>query len=112
MKQAFLLGIYQTIAMIPGVSRSGAIIVGGLFMKMERKLLTEFTFYSLFLLCQQQPSTRSTKNHEVVMQTGNISLLLTGALTSFIVATLVIKLFLDYIKRHTFVFFGIYRIIF
>ncbi len=111
MKQAFLLGIYQTIAMIPGVSRSGAIIVGGLFMKMERRLLTEFTFLLAVPTMSAATLYSLYKNHEVVMQTGNIPLLLTGALTSFIVATLVIKLFLDYIKRHTFVIFGIYRII-
>jgi undecaprenyl-diphosphatase len=78
---------------------------------MERKLLTEFTFLLAVPTMSAATLYSLYKNHEVVMQTGNIPLLLTGALTSFIVATLVIKLFLDYIKRHTFVIFGIYRII-
>lgn len=111
MKEAFYLGLYQIIAMIPGVSRSGAVIVGGLLMKMDRKVLTEFTFLLAVPTMAAATLYSFYKNIHVVMQTGNISALLLGTLTSFIVATFVIKLFLDYIRKHTFVAFGIYRIV-
>ncbi len=110
-KEAFLLGLYQVLAMIPGVSRSGAVIVGGLYMKMERRLLTEFTFLLAVPTMSAATLYSMYKNQEAIMQAGNFSLLLTGILTSFVVATFVIKLFLDYIKRHTFIVFGVYRII-
>lgn len=51
------------------------------------------------------------KNMDVVLHSGNLTALLIGMLTSFVVATFVIKLFLDYIRQHTFVVFGFYRII-
>lgn len=111
LKQAFLLGVYQTFAIIPGVSRSGSAIVGGLLMKMDRKVLTEFTF----LLAVPTMATATLysfyKHADVVFNAGNLSTLAIGMLTSFVVATFVIKLFLDYIRKHTFVVFGFYRII-
>jgi len=111
LKEAFYLGLYQILAMIPGVSRSGAVIVGGLLMKMDRKVLTEFTFLLAVPTMAAATLYSFYKNIDVVFQAGNISALLVGMLTSFIVATFVIKLFLDYIRQHTFVAFGFYRIV-
>lgn len=111
MKQAFLLGLYQTIAMIPGVSRSGAMITGGLLMKMERTVLTEFTFLLAVPTMAAATLYSVYKNADAVLHSGNLTALLIGMLTSFVVATFVIKLFLDYVRKHTFVAFGFYRII-
>jgi undecaprenyl-diphosphatase len=111
MMQAFYLGLYQILAMIPGVSRSGAMIVGGLLMKLDRKVLTEFTFLLAVPTMAAATLYSIYKNIHVVTQAGNISALLVGAVTSFVVATFVIKIFLDYIRKHTFVAFGFYRII-
>jgi undecaprenyl-diphosphatase len=111
LKQAFLLGLCQTLAIIPGVSRSGSAIVGGLLMKMDRKVLTEFTFLLAVPTMAVATLYSSYKNADVIMHAGNLSALFIGMLTSFIVATFVIKLFLDYIRKHSFVVFGIYRII-
>lgn len=111
MKEAFLLGLYQTVAMIPGVSRSGAVIVGGLLMKLDRKVLTEFTFLLAVPTMSAATLYSFYKNMDVVMQSGNLSTLAIGMITSFIVATFVIKLFLDYIRKHSFVAFGFYRIV-
>lgn len=110
-KQAFILGLYQMIAMIPGVSRSGATIIGGLLMKMDRGVLTEFTFLLAVPTMSAATLYSLYKNSDAVLQSGNIPLLVLGMLTSFVVATFVIKLFLDYIRKHTFVVFGFYRII-
>jgi undecaprenyl-diphosphatase len=110
-KEAFFLGLYQVLAMVPGVSRSGAVIVGGLLMKLDRRMLAEFTFLLAVPTMSAATAYSLYKNMDVVFQTGNISALLIGMLTSFVVATFVIKLFLDYIRKHTFVVFGFYRII-
>ncbi len=111
MKEAFFLGLYQIIALIPGVSRSGAMIVGGLLMKLDRKVLTEFTFLLAVPTMAAATLYSLYKNIHVVAQVGNLETLAIGMVTSFIVATFVIKLFLDYIRKHTFVAFGFYRIL-
>lgn len=110
-KQAFMLGLYQTLAMIPGVSRSGSVIVGGLLMKLDRTVLTEFTFLLAVPTMTAATLYSTYKNIDVVLHSGNLATLFIGMLTSFVVATFVIKLFLEYIRRHTFVVFGFYRII-
>ncbi len=110
-KQAFFLGLYQILAMIPGVSRSGSVIIGGLLMKLDRKVLTEFTFLLAVPTMAAATAYSFYKNIDLVMETSNITPLLTGMLSSFVVATFVIKLFLDYIRQHTFIAFGFYRII-
>lgn len=110
-KQAFLLGLYQTLAIVPGVSRSGSAIIGGLLMKMDRRILTEFTFLLAVPTMAAATLYSSYKNWDVIMHAGNLSTLVIGMLTSFVVATFVIKLFLDYIRKHSFVVFGFYRII-
>jgi undecaprenyl-diphosphatase len=111
MKEAFLLGLYQIAALIPGVSRSGAMIVGGLLMKLDRKVLTEFTFLLAVPTMAAATLYSVYKNIGVVTQVGNLSTLAVGMLTSFVVATVVIKVFLDYIRKHSFIAFGFYRII-
>ena len=111
LKEAFLLGLYQVIAMIPGVSRSGAVIVGGLLMKLDRKVVTEFTFLLAVPTMSAATLYSLYKNIDAVTEAGNVPALLIGMLTSFVVATFVIKLFLDYIRKHSFVAFGFYRIL-
>jgi undecaprenyl-diphosphatase len=111
MKEAFYLGLYQILAMVPGVSRSGAVIVGGLLMKLDRKVLTEFTFLLAVPTMAAATAYSFYKNMDVVFQTTNLGPLLIGMLSSFTVAAFVIKVFLDYIRKHTFVAFGFYRII-
>ncbi len=111
MKEAFFLGLYQILAIIPGISRSGSVIVGGLLMKLDRKILTEFTFLLAVPTMAAATLYSFYKNIHVITQATNITPLLVGMLSSFIVATFVIKLFLDYIRQNTFVVFGFYRII-
>ena len=108
--QALLLGFYQAIAVVPGVSRSGAMIIGGLTMKLSRKVLTEFTF--LLAVPTMVIATLYTlykKNSELVFT--EIIPILFGTFISFAVALIVIRYFLDYIRSHSFKVFGWYRII-
>lgn len=108
--QAFVLGLAQAIAIIPGVSRSGAVVVAGLLMKIERRILVEFTFLLAVPTMASATLYSLYKNKDVLSSDymGNIAL---GFIAAFLVALLVIKLFLNYIKKYDFVPFGIYRII-
>lgn len=109
-KQLITLGIAQSLAVIPGVSRSGAVIISGRALGLGKELITEFSF----LLAV--PTMLGATLYEVYKtgfsfsssEWGTISL---GFIISFIVAIFVIKWFLEYIKKHTFKVFGWYRII-
>jgi len=109
-KQLLILGTAQALAVIPGISRSGAVIISGRALGLGRKLITEFSF----LLAV--PTMLSATVYDIyksgfsfsLNQWGSISL---GFLVSFLVALFVIKWFLAYIRKHSFKIFGWYRII-
>lgn len=109
--QAFTLGLAQSVAMIPGVSRSGATIVAGLLMNIERKMLVEFTFL-LAVPTMSAATAYSLYKHKEILTTDYLNILVLGFISSFLVAVVVIKFFLEYIKKYDFIPFGIYRIIF
>lgn len=109
-KKAFLIGVAQSLAIIPGVSRAGATIVGGLLMGINRKTIVEFSF----LLAV--PTLAAATAYDLYKSAGSFSfdqvhLLIVGFIVSFIVAILSIKWLLNFIKSHTFIPFGVYRII-
>ena len=109
-RQTLLVGLFQSIAMIPGVSRSAATIVGGLLMGMKRATIVEFSF----LLAV--PTMLAATGYDVLKTYDSISLdnwglLLAGFATSLVVALLSMKLLIGFVKRHTFIPFGIYRIV-
>ena len=109
-KQAFMLGLYQAIAVIPGISRSGAMIMGGLTMKLPRKILTEFTF--LLAVPTMAAATLYALykgRHDLAL--GSLTPLILGTVVAFIVALYVIRFFLTYIRSHSFKIFGWYRIV-
>lgn len=109
-KQAAILGLFQALAIIPGTSRSGAMIVGGLLMRLSRKLLIEFTF--LLAVPTMAIATLYTilkKHNELSMD--SVSPIIIGTFVSFCIAMFVIKFALHYIRRHSFNIFGWYRII-
>ena len=109
-KQAATIGIAQCIAMVPGTSRSGATIIGGLLMGMNRKVASEFSFLLAIPTMAAATGYKLLKNHEA-FSADNILPLLVGFIVSFIVAYGVVKWFLAFIRKHTFIPFGIYRII-
>ncbi|MBI3337128.1 MAG: undecaprenyl-diphosphate phosphatase [Candidatus Staskawiczbacteria bacterium] len=121
-KKSFLTGVFQSLAIIPGVSRSGATIIGGLFMGISRQAIVEFSFllavptmaaatgYDLFKSAGSFfPPLGGTPPEAVAFNP--FLLLAVGFFTSFFVAMLSIKWLLYFIKNHTFIFFGVYRII-
>lgn len=111
--QAFRIGIWQCLAMIPGVSRSAASIIGGMQQNLSRSAAAEFSFFLAvptmlaatgYKLFQHFRENRGFTAEE-------IKLLTVGNLTAFIVAILAIRFFIGFLKKHGFRVWGIYRII-
>jgi undecaprenyl-diphosphatase len=109
-KNAIIVGFAQAVAMIPGVSRSGATIVCGLFMNIERKVIAEFTFL-LAVPTMAAATLYSLYKSRDILSVDYLGTLSIGFIVSFIVAYAVIKVFLNYIKKYDFIPFGIYRIL-
>lgn len=110
-KQAFLIGIIQSLAMVPGTSRSGASIIGGLILGLNRKCAAEFSFLLAIPTMFAATSYNLYKNPQILDSQEYFIPLLIGFITAFIVAVFVIKLFLNFISKFNFVPFGIYRIV-
>lgn len=110
-KKSFLIGVFQSIAMIPGVSRSAATIMGGMFIGIERKIIVDFSFLLAIPTMAAATALDVFKNYKTILHSGNFNLLIIGFIVSFIVAYVVSKWFLKFIKKNNFVSFGIYRII-
>ena len=108
-RKCFLIGLFQAVAMIPGVSRSAATIVGGLALGLKRQTIVEFSFLLAVPTMLGATVIDWVKNGSV-MSGAELPFLLVGFLTSFGVAVLGIKFFLRFIKNHSLVLFGIYRI--
>lgn len=114
-KKSFFIGLAQCIAMIPGVSRSMATIVGGMSQRLSRKTAAEFSF---FLAVPTMLAATGYKLMQAVLEPGgvqmlsdNMSTLVLGNVVAFIVAILAIKFFISFLTRHGFKLFGYYRII-
>ncbi|MBX7490340.1 undecaprenyl-diphosphate phosphatase [Helicobacter turcicus] len=109
-KQALFIGLFQALAMIPGTSRSGATIIGGLLLGCNRKVATEFSFL-LALPTMIVASTYSLYENHEVLNLENILILGVGFIVAFFSALLAIKLFLNFVSYFNFIPFGIYRIL-
>lgn len=109
-KLAFVIGFFQCLAMIPGTSRSGATIIGALLLGLSREAATEYSFFLAIPTMFGATFLKLIKNGldftKVEWQLIGI-----GTLVAFVVAYLVIRWFMGYIKKRDFVFFGVYRII-
>lgn len=108
--KALIIGFFQTIAMIPGVSRSAATIVGGLTQKLSRKNATEFSFFLAVPTMFAASAYEMIKSYKLI-QPQHISILIIGNVVAFLVAMLAIKGFISFLTRHGFKVFGYYRII-
>lgn len=114
-KKAFVIGFWQCVAMIPGVSRSAASIIGGMQQGLTRKLSAEFSFflavptmaaatgYKLLKAYTETPDLIFTRNNMILLGLGNV--------VAFLVALLAIKFFITYLQKYGFKLFGWYRVI-
>ena len=114
-KRALTIGFYQCIAMIPGVSRSMATIVGGMQQGLSRKDAAEFSFFlavpTMFAATAYKLLKLVIEPESLKLLGDNIGVLLIGNVVAFIVALLAIKFFISYVTKYGFKAFGYYRII-
>ncbi|WP_426266542.1 undecaprenyl-diphosphate phosphatase [Sphingomonas sp. LHG3443-2] len=110
LKQSALVGAVQCVAMIPGVSRSGATILGAMALGVDRKTAAEFSFFLAMPTLSGATAYYLLKHHDRIEPAmyGNI---LIGSLVSFVVAIVVVKLFVGFVTRYGFAPFGWYRIV-
>lgn len=109
-KNAFIIGVFQSISIIPGVSRSAATIIPALFLGTKRKTAVEFSFF-LAIPTMLAATTLDIVKSKFAFTFSEYSILATGLIGSFIVAVLAVKFLLGFIEKHTFIPFGFYRII-
>jgi len=109
-RQAVAIGFFQAIAVIPGVSRSAATIIGGLLSGLKRTTIVEFSFLLAVPTMVAATGLDILKSYSS-FNSGDALLLLAGFMTAFLVAIVVIKFFLRFIKTHSFISFGVYRIL-
>lgn len=113
-KRAFMVGLFQCISMIPGVSRSMATIVGGMAQRLTRKAAAEFSF---FLAVPTMFAATVYKVYKLFSEGGmevvsnNLVALLVGCVVAFVVAMLAIKFFISFVTKYGFQAFGWYRIV-
>lgn len=107
--QAFKIGIFQCIAMIPGVSRSAATIIGGMAQGFSRKQAAEFSFFLAVPTMAAAGGYKLLKTYDTI-QSEDIKILLLGNLVAFVVAMIAIKFFIGFLTRYGFKVFGYYRI--
>lgn len=108
--KAFIIGIWQCIAMIPGVSRSAASIIGGMQQKLTRKLAAEFSFFLAVPTMAAATGYKLLKGYKSIDHE-NLKLFAVGNVVAFVVALLAIKFFIGFLQKHGFRLFGYYRII-
>lgn len=110
-KQALTIGLFQSLSMVPGTSRSGATIIGGLFTGLSRKSAAEFSFL-LAIPTMFVATFYDLYKNRAEMIIDDYSLLAVGFVTAFVVAYFTVKAVMNFLTTHTFIIFGVYRIIF
>ena len=111
MMDAFKLGLAQACALVPGTSRSGATIIGGLLFGLSRKAATEFSFF-LAIPTLIIATLYELYKERALLSVEDLDMWIIGFITSFVSAFLCVRWLLRYISRHDFTLFAIYRILF
>lgn len=109
-KQSLLIGLFQSVAIIPGVSRSAATILGGLWIGISRVAIVEFSFLLAVPTMAAATGLDLVQNYQL-FSSADISALAVGFGVSFLVAIIAIKFLLQYVRKHSFRAFGVYRIL-
>ena len=110
MWQSFLIGVFQTLSIIPGVSRAASTIIGGSVLRLSRRTAVEFSFL-LALPTMAGATGLDIIKTSFAFEAHELGLLFVGLLGSFVTALIAIKTLLYFIQRHTFISFGVYRIL-
>ena len=112
-RTAFFIGLFQCLSLIPGTSRSGSTILGGILLGVGRAAASEFSF---FLAIPTMLGASALKLLKYLLEGVNatsteLMVLVTGCIVSFLVSLVVIKGLMDFVKKHSFSVFGVYRIV-
>lgn len=112
-RDALVIGAFQVLSLIPGTSRSGSTIIGGMMAGVSRSVSAEFSFFMAIPVMIGASLLKIVKfiSEGYTVNTAELGLLFIGILVSFIVSLFSIKFLMDFVKRHTFIPFGIYRIV-
>jgi len=108
-KNAFFIGLFQCLSMVPGTSRAAATIIGGVFNGLDKKQATEFSFL-LAVPTMMAASGYDLLKSDLVMTNQQLSFMGIGLVVAFVTAWFAVKLFLKYVSNHGFMAFGYYRI--
>ena len=108
-KHATIVGVFQSIAIVPGISRSGATILGGLFLGIPRTTIVEFSFL-LAVPTMLAATGYDMLKSAFLFTTADFSLLSVGFVASFVTALIAIRFLLRFVRAHSFTPFGVYRI--
>lgn len=114
LKDSFVIGIFQCIAMIPGVSRSASTIIGGMFMGLTRKAAAEMSFFlavPTMFAASAYKLLKGYKSGDLTFDSDQLLLLGVGNLVAFFVAVVAIKFFIEFLQKYGFKVFGYYRIV-
>lgn len=112
-KTAFYIGLFQVLSIIPGTSRSGATILGGIIVGTSRSVAADFTFFLGIPTMFGYSGLKAVKYFidGNTLTGGQVAILLVASVTAFVVSLLVIRFLMNYIKKHDFTVFGKYRIV-
>jgi undecaprenyl-diphosphatase len=109
-KQAFLIGLCQSVALVPGISRSGATIMGSLALGLSRTVATEFSFFLAMPVMFAAVAYDIYKNWDALLAYDHMGLMFAGLAASFTTALIVVKTVVGFVSRHGFAPFAWYRI--
>lgn len=109
-KQALIIGTFQSLSVIPGVSRAAATIIGGLLTGLDRTTATEFSFLLAVPTMFAATAFDIYKSRDMITKGGFMTLFV-GTVLAFIFAIIAVKFLINYVKKHDFTVFGVYRII-
>ena len=112
-KTAFYIGLFQVLSIIPGTSRSGATILGGIIVGTSRSVAADFTFFLGIPTMFGYSGLKAVKYFidRNTLTAGQVAILLVASVTAFVVSLFVIRFLMNYIKKHDFTVFGKYRIV-
>lgn len=113
-RDALLIGVFQMLALVPGTSRSGATIIGGMLLGCARPVAAEFTFYLAVPVMAGASLIKTLKygmGNGFALSGNETLILVTGMIVAFLVSIVVIRFLMGYIRKHNFIVFGWYRII-
>lgn len=112
-KTAFLVGAFQTLSVVPGTSRSGSTILGGMILGINRSTASEFSFFLALPAMFGASLLRLLKFilNGFSVTSAEMAILIAGTVTAFIVSAVTIKFLMGFVKKHSFAAFGWYRIV-